>query len=88
MKHSLPSLLTVGAVLLLGSLPTPASAATMILHSFGGGSGDGAGPNGSLTLVGSKLYGVTGSGGSSNQGTIFSMNADGSGYSLVLNCVN
>ncbi len=53
------------------------------LHIFTGGTGDGAGPNGSLTFVGSKLYGMTNGGGSTNNGTIFSMNTDGSGYALL-----
>ena len=84
MKHSLPSLLTVGAALLLGSLPTPARAATMILHNFTGDVGDGANPYGSLTLSNSKLYGLTSSGGSSSTGgALFSMNPDGTGFGLL-----
>jgi uncharacterized repeat protein (TIGR03803 family) len=41
------------------------------LHSFAGGTGDGANPWGSLILSGSALYGMTYAGGSSNRGTIF-----------------
>ncbi|HEY4309745.1 MAG TPA: choice-of-anchor tandem repeat GloVer-containing protein [Pirellulales bacterium] len=33
-----------------------------------------------VTLVGSKLYGTTSSGGTDNRGTVFSMNLDGTGY--------
>ena len=83
MKHSLPSLLTVGAAMLLGSPATPARAATTILHSFTGGVSDGASPNGSLTLSGSKFYGMTNTGGSGNQGALFSMNTDGTGFGLL-----
>jgi uncharacterized repeat protein (TIGR03803 family) len=54
-----------------------------LLHSFTGGASDGAYPNDSLTLSGSKLYGMTNSGGSYGTGTLFSMNTDGSGYSLL-----
>ena len=55
------------------------------LHNFTGPSADGSGPRGSLTLVGSKLYGMTSLGGSSNEGALFSVNTDGSGYSLLHN---
>jgi uncharacterized repeat protein (TIGR03803 family) len=44
---------------------------------------DGAQPNGSLTLAGSTLYGMTRVGGSSGNGVLFSMNTDGGGYSLL-----
>ena len=44
-----------------------------VMHSFLGGPGDGNGPMGDLTLVGGTLYGMTGSGGTSNFGTIFSI---------------
>lgn len=54
-----------------------------LLHSFTGGADDGAGPWGDVTLAGSKLYGMTQGGGSSNYGTIFSMNTDGTGFSLL-----
>lgn len=53
------------------------------LRNFTGGSTDGDEPYGALTLSGSKLYGMTGYGGSSNSGTIFSINTDGSGFSLL-----
>ncbi len=51
------------------------------LHTFSFGS-DGQQPS-SLTLVGSKLYGVTTGGGSGHSGTIFSINTDGTGYDVV-----
>ena len=41
------------------------------LYSFTGGPNDGANP-GDLTLAGTTLYGITGAGGASNLGTIFS----------------
>jgi uncharacterized repeat protein (TIGR03803 family) len=43
-----------------------------VLHSFTGGS-DGGQPFGGLTASGSALYGTTGTGGSANLGTIFSL---------------
>jgi uncharacterized repeat protein (TIGR03803 family) len=53
-----------------------------LLHSFAGGPNDGFQPDGQLTLIGTRLYGMTFSGGSSNLGTIFSVNTDGSGFQL------
>ena len=53
-----------------------------------GTASDGAGPSGGVTLSGSTIYGVTGSGGSSNDGTIYSENASGTGYQVLYNFVN
>jgi uncharacterized repeat protein (TIGR03803 family) len=52
------------------------------LFSFTGGP-VGAVPYGSLTLVGSKFYGMTRYGGSADQGVVFSMNLDGSEYTTL-----
>ncbi|MGA3117742.1 MAG: choice-of-anchor tandem repeat GloVer-containing protein [Syntrophobacteraceae bacterium] len=41
-----------------------------VLYNFGG-TGDGAYPQGSFTLVGTTLYGMTNSGGANDKGTIF-----------------
>jgi uncharacterized repeat protein (TIGR03803 family) len=85
-RTSLHYLLTAaGATLLLGSLATPARAATIILHNFTGLVIDGGNPAGSLTLSGSKLYGMTlqgGASGSAGNGVVFSMNTDGTGFAL------
>ena len=54
-----------------------------LLHTFAGGANDGSQPRGSLTLSGSKLYGMTYYGGSANNGTIFSMNTNGTGFTLL-----
>jgi uncharacterized repeat protein (TIGR03803 family) len=54
-----------------------------ILHSFAGGANDGAWPLGDVAVVGATLYGMTYIGGSSNAGTIFQINTDGSGYTNV-----
>jgi uncharacterized repeat protein (TIGR03803 family) len=63
-----------------------------VLHQFGGKPDDGALPYGSLTLVGSRLYGMTNSGGSEGisgggggYGVIFSLNADGTDYKILHN---
>jgi uncharacterized repeat protein (TIGR03803 family) len=54
-----------------------------VLHSFAGGSADGASPYGSLTLSGSVLYGMTFAGGANSLGTVFKVNADGSGFAVL-----
>jgi len=56
-----------------------------VLHSFAGGSDNGATPLGSLTLVGSVLYGMTFSGGSSDSGVLFQINTNGSGFTVLHN---
>ncbi len=53
-----------------------------ILHSFGAGS-DGYSPDGSLTLSGNMLYGVTWSGGLYHVGNIFSVQTDGGNYTIM-----
>ena len=53
------------------------------LVNFNASPSIGANPYGSLTLVGSKLYGMTRIGGSANEGTIFSMDTDGSDYTTL-----
>jgi uncharacterized repeat protein (TIGR03803 family) len=44
-----------------------------LLHSFVGGSDDGAGPTGDLLISGGNFYGMTSAGGSANDGLIFSI---------------
>ncbi len=54
-----------------------------LLHDFSGGVADGAGAWGSLILSGSTLYGMTWAGGDNDAGTIFKLETDGSGFSLL-----
>jgi uncharacterized repeat protein (TIGR03803 family) len=54
------------------------------LHSFGGVN-DGANPQGILVLSGGTLYGVTLLGGTTNNGTVFKVNTDGTGYTNLYN---
>ena len=51
------------------------------LFNFKGANG--ADPNGSLTLSGSKLYGMTTNGGAQNYGCIFSIDTNGTNYKLL-----
>ena len=53
------------------------------VYSFAGSPGDGANPLGTLLLAGSTLYGTTPNGGADGLGTIFDIQADGSGYDLL-----
>jgi uncharacterized repeat protein (TIGR03803 family) len=62
---------------------TPSGAET-VLHSFGGGSGDGASPYAGLVAVNGTLYGTTLNGGANGQGTVYSMTITPSGTETVL----
>ncbi len=53
------------------------------MHEFAGGSDDGSRPFGSLTIQDGKIYGMTHQGGDSNDGTVFTMNSDGTAFTLL-----
>jgi uncharacterized repeat protein (TIGR03803 family) len=60
-----------------------------ILQSFGQpSSNDGINPLGSLTLNDTTLYGTTQLGGNKNNGTVFQINTDGTGYTRVYDFQN
>jgi uncharacterized repeat protein (TIGR03803 family) len=54
-----------------------------LLHSFVFGADDGALPTASLVQSGSTLYGMTPRGGSNDNGTIFKIGTDGTGFGLL-----
>ena len=54
-----------------------------ILHTFLGGSNDGARPGGKLIVSGSKIYGVTQNGGTNNFGTLYSMDLSGANFVVL-----
>jgi uncharacterized repeat protein (TIGR03803 family) len=60
-----------------------------VLHSFGGGAGDGYSPTTLIEGSDGALYGTTGFGGITNTdnwlgfGTVFKLNKDGSGYAVI-----
>jgi uncharacterized repeat protein (TIGR03803 family) len=54
-----------------------------LVYQFAGPPGDGAGPVGSLAVSGSALFGMTEVGGSANLGTVFKVNTDGSGETVL-----
>ncbi len=70
---------TVGTIFSLNSDGTNFS----VLHEFNNDGSDGTSPATSLTISGSTLYGVTASGGQYYNGTIFKINTDGTGYSVL-----
>lgn len=54
-----------------------------LLHEFAGSSVDGKYPMGSLILSGSTLYGMTTGGSTDDHGSIFKLETDGSGFTLL-----
>ena len=52
------------------------------LHNFTGGS-DGANPYAGLVLSGNTLYGTANAGGSAQNGTVFKVNTDGTGFTIL-----
>jgi uncharacterized repeat protein (TIGR03803 family) len=70
-------------ILSLGALVGNAAAQYAIVHSFSGQLGDGRQPQGGVIAVGSTLYSTTSNGGDDDQGTIYKVNADGTGYSVL-----
>jgi len=54
-----------------------------VLHSFTEAVDDGAVPEGSLTLIGSQLYGLTNAGGANDEGTVFRIGTDGSNFAVL-----
>jgi len=55
-----------------------------VLHTFSPSpSLDGKAPDGDLILSGNTLYGTTFSGGTNGMGTVFSINTDGSNYTVI-----
>ena len=59
----------------------------MVLKHFAGGN-EGASPSGTMPLSGNVLYGITQYGGSTGAGTVFKLNTDGTGYTVLKNFTN
>ena len=64
-------------------LVVPLPAQIRLLHEFAGGAADGREPAGDLIIAGSTMYGMTSKGGSRNNGSIFKIQTDGTGYTLL-----
>ncbi len=54
-----------------------------LLHSFDGPNRDGANPRGALTLSSHTLYGTANFGGSGGGGTVFRINTNGAGFTVL-----
>ena len=54
-----------------------------VVHPFGNTPSDGRNPQGSLGQTGSTFFGATINGGNAGGGTVFKVNADGSGYTVM-----
>jgi uncharacterized repeat protein (TIGR03803 family) len=54
-----------------------------VLHNFAGIPADGAWPEEGVVSDGKRLYGTTGNGGEEGMGTVYAVNLDGSGYSIL-----
>ncbi len=80
------SLLFAVVAMLLTTARLPAQVLTL-LHTFSASTGatnsDGAQPRADLVLSGNTLYGTTPLGGSSGYGTVFSVNTDGTGFTVL-----
>jgi uncharacterized repeat protein (TIGR03803 family) len=87
-KSRVQYLLLVSAFIAgLGFMPTGRLTAQSFktLHSFSGNPSDGAEPSAGLILSGNILYGTTFEGGNANWGTVFAVNTDGTGFSILHN---
>ena len=55
-----------------------------VLHEFQGSPSDGSAPHSVMTLINSKLYGMTAEGGVNDTGILYKMDLDGSNYEIIL----
>jgi uncharacterized repeat protein (TIGR03803 family) len=78
--------LTIIGVLAISAVEISAQT-FQVIHSFDDGS-DGANPQASLVLDGNTLFGTTANGGTNGYGTVFKVNTDGTGYSILKSFTN
>jgi uncharacterized repeat protein (TIGR03803 family) len=81
-RFFLPAL--VAGFSLLPAGPLMAQTFTL-LHTFTGGTNDGAGPSAGFVLSSNTLYGTAGGGGNAGYGTVFAVNTDGTGFTNLYN---
>jgi uncharacterized repeat protein (TIGR03803 family) len=86
----LPLLLVLALIAALGLIPAGRVSAqpSTTLYSFGAFPGGGSQPNAGLILSDNTLYGTTSRGGPLNDGTVFAVNTDGSGFTNLYNFTN
>jgi len=72
-----------GCVLVLFAAVQARADSYQVLYNFSGGTSDGQYPTGSLILSGTTLYGVTGNGGTADDGTVFSYDLATDGEAIL-----
>src|SRR5947207_2940117 len=89
MLHNDLARLCLAAASLCLAAQSHGQASVRVLHHFAGsGVGDGGQPLAApLQAASGALYGTTQNGGSDGFGTVFRLNADGSGYTVIHNFV-
>ena len=86
MKTCLPKLAVFTGLSLLTLAGVTSGQTFTNLHNFTPfTTSDGGSPNGGMVLQSNVLYGTTASGGSNYAGTVFKVNTDGSGYTVLYN---
>src|ERR1700722_20612522 len=73
----------LGVAILFATMAGAQAQAPSVLHTFGSIAADGYASEGDLVLSGNVLYGTTQAGGTNNFGVIFSVNTDGTGYTIL-----
>jgi len=76
-------MMCVSVVAVFSFTPSDAQAANTLLHEFAGGADDGSGAWDRLELSSGVLYGMTSHGGDSGKGVVYSINTDGSDFTLL-----
>ena len=79
------ALFVLTAAFLYAAAPQSSAQVFTLLHSFV--TTDGAQPQAGLTVSGNALYSTTKFGGSSGNGTVFTINTDGTGFNVLHNFV-
>src|SRR5262249_52041830 len=91
-QRILLAMLSLGLIAALNFIPAGRATAQTFttLHNFTALSGltnsDGVSPFAGLVLSGNTLYGTARDGGSYSNGTVFAVNTDGTGFTILHNC--
>ena len=87
-RHRVCGMTTGGAANVYGNIfsvgANGANYQNLVSFTGTGGTASGENPNGSLTIVGTRLYGITNEGGTNGYGNVFSVGTDGTGYQNLL----
>lgn len=72
-----------GVAMLFATILSGQAQSPSVLHTFGSTTSDGYSSEADLALSGNVLYGTTQLGGTNDYGVIFSVNTDGTGYTIL-----